>query len=59
LALSGAKKGDLSRFVDRAVRKAVFWETVDQIKDQNETFDPVLIEAKVNSPGNWSRENLS
>jgi len=27
LAHSGMKKGDLSKFVDRAVRQAVFWET--------------------------------
>jgi len=47
LALSGMKKGDLSRFVDRAVRQAVFWETVNQVKDQSEAFDASLIEAEV------------
>ncbi|MDE0680524.1 MAG: hypothetical protein OXI11_09985 [Gammaproteobacteria bacterium] len=29
LARAGGKKGDLSRFVDRAVRQAIFWETLE------------------------------
>jgi hypothetical protein len=48
LALSGMKKRDLSRFVHRAVRQAVSWETVNQFKDQSEAFDASLIEAEVN-----------
>ena len=35
LARTGGKKGDLSRFVDRAVRQAVFWETVESIWKRN------------------------
>ena len=35
LARSGGKKGDLSRFVDEAVRRRVFDLTVEQIKDRN------------------------
>ena len=35
LARTGGKKGDLSRFVDRAVRQAVFWETVESIWRRN------------------------
>lgn len=35
LARTGGKKGDLSRFVDRAVRQAVFWETVESIWQRN------------------------
>ena len=35
LARTGGKKGDLSRFVDRAVRQAVFWETVEFIWERN------------------------
>ena len=31
----GGKKGDLSRFVDRAVRQAVFWETVESVWERN------------------------
>ena len=35
LARTGGKKGDLSRFVDRAVRQAVFWETLESVWDRN------------------------
>ncbi|MDE2832645.1 MAG: hypothetical protein OXN20_21210 [Gemmatimonadota bacterium] len=35
LARTGGKKGDLSRFVDRAVRQAIFWETVETIWERN------------------------
>lgn len=35
LARTGGKRGDLSRFVDRVVRQAIFWETVDSIWERN------------------------
>ena len=35
LARTGGRKGDLSRFVDRAVRQAIFWETVESIWERN------------------------
>ena len=35
LARTGGKKGDLSRFVGRAVRQAIFWETVESIWERN------------------------
>ena len=35
LARTAGKKGDLSRFVDRAVRQAIFWETVETIRERN------------------------
>ena len=35
LARTGGKKGDLSRFVDRAVRKAIFWETVESVWERS------------------------
>lgn len=35
LARTGGKKGDLSRFVDCAVRQAVFWETVESVWQRN------------------------
>ena len=39
MARTGGKKGDLSRFVDDAVRRRLFDLTVDQIKDRNAQFD--------------------
>lgn len=38
LARTGGKKGDLSRFVDRAVRQAVFWETVESVWQRNQSL---------------------
>lgn len=40
LARIGGKKGDLSLFVDRAVRQAVFWETVETVWDGNQGLSP-------------------
>jgi hypothetical protein len=42
LARMGGKKGDLSLFVDRAVRQAVFWETLDSVWARNEDLSPEL-----------------
>ncbi|MBS3809871.1 MAG: methionine repressor-like protein [Desulfobacterales bacterium] len=39
LARTGGKKGDLSRFVDQAVRKRVFDLTVSEIKGRNAQYD--------------------
>ena len=39
LARTGGKKGDLSRFVDEAVRRRVLDLTVRQIKDRNAQQD--------------------
>ena len=39
LARTGGKKGDLSRFVDEAVRRRVLDLTVRQVKDRNDRYD--------------------
>ena len=39
LARNGGKKGDLSRFVDEAVRRRVLDLTVSQVKDRNARYD--------------------
>ena len=39
LARTGGKKGDLSRFVDEAVRRHVLDLTVREIKDRNARYD--------------------
>ena len=39
LARNGGKKGDLSRFVDDAVRRRVFDLTVSQVKQRNAGSD--------------------
>lgn len=40
LARIGGKKGDLSLFVDRAVRQAVFWETLETGWKRNDALSP-------------------
>ena len=39
LARTGGKKGDLSRFVDEAVRRRVLDLTAREIKDRNSRYD--------------------
>lgn len=39
LARNGGKKGDLSRFVDEAVRRLVLELTVSRVKDRNARYD--------------------
>jgi len=39
LARTGGRKGDLSRFVDDAVRRRLFDLTVREIKDRNARYD--------------------
>lgn len=59
LAMRGAKKGDLSKFVDRAVRQALFRETVETLKERNADTPPELIEAAIEEAITWSRETGS
>ncbi len=43
LARNGGRKGDLSRFVDDAVRRRVLDLTVRQVKERNARFDQTEI----------------
>ncbi|MYF00249.1 MAG: hypothetical protein F4234_08780 [Gammaproteobacteria bacterium] len=45
LARTGGKKGDLSRFVDRAVRQAIFWETLESVWERNKGLSPTEAQA--------------
>lgn len=44
LARNGLKKGDLSRFVDSAVRREVFALVVQDVKARNADADPAELE---------------
>ena len=59
LARRGLKKGDLSNFVDKALRRAVFWETVDAVKERNRDVDPAEIEDAVERAVNEARADRS
>lgn len=47
LGAQGMKKGDLSKFVEQAVRWRVFHQTVQDIKARNADADPDEIQALV------------
>jgi hypothetical protein len=43
----GMKRSELSRFVEQAVLRQVFQQTVDDIHVQNSHSDPVEVEAEI------------
>jgi hypothetical protein len=47
LARTGLKKGDLSKFVDKAVRRQVFALVVREIKERNADADPDSLETLI------------
>lgn len=47
LASRGMKKGDLSKFIEQAVRAQVFHRTVEDIKSRNAGNDPHELQALV------------
>lgn len=40
VARNGGKKGDLSKFVTEAARKAALWSVVDEAREQTKDVDP-------------------
>ena len=44
LGAQGAKKGDLSKFIEEAVRWRVFHRTVQSIKEHNADTDPIELQ---------------
>ena len=47
LAQKGLKKGDLSKFIEEAVRWRVFQQTVEDVKARNANVSPEEIEAAI------------
>ncbi len=50
-------KGDLSRFIEDAVRDRVFKETANTIKEQNKQVMPGEIDSAVDEALAWARGN--
>ncbi|WP_045215758.1 ribbon-helix-helix domain-containing protein [Desulfonatronovibrio magnus] len=50
------RKGDLSRFIEGAVRERVFNETAQAVKEQNLEATPEEIESAVAEALDWSRK---
>ena len=55
LASRGGRKGDLSRFIEEAVRARVFDETAQMIKSDNRDFSGEEIERAVEEAIEWAR----
>lgn len=51
----GGRKGDLSRFIEEAVRQRVFAETARDIKTRNANFSAEQIDAAVAEALDWAR----
>jgi len=47
LAQRGMKKGDLSRFIEDAVRRRVFEQTVADVKSRHRDVDPATLEEDI------------
>lgn len=48
LAQRGTKKGDLSKFIEQAVQKEVFAQTVADVEARNTKISPKEIDAAIN-----------
>lgn len=59
LARTGGRKGDLSRFVDRAVRSEILRETVHQVWERNEDLSAEQAQALADEAVTWARANRS
>ena len=57
IASNGGKKGDLSKFVDKAVRQRIFHETVREIKKRNAGLDPQEAQRLADEAVAWARED--
>ncbi len=59
LGAQGAKKGDLSRFIEEAVRWHVFHRTVQDIKERNADTDPDELQRIIDGAVNEVRDERS
>ena len=55
----GSKKGDLSKFVEEAVKDKIFRETVNRVKARNAGYDQQEIIDKVEEAVDWARAHRS
>ena len=59
LGAQGAKKGDLSKFIEEAVRWHVFHRTVQDIKERNADTDPDELQRIIDGAVNEVRDERS
>ncbi|MBU2743146.1 MULTISPECIES: ribbon-helix-helix domain-containing protein [Acidithiobacillus] len=53
----GGRKGDLSRFIEQAVRSYIFERTVEEAKAANANVSEADLTAIVNEAVQWAREH--
>ncbi len=51
----GGRKGDLSKFVEEAVRKSIFLETAREAKEQNKDVPQEVIDQAIEEALAWAR----
>jgi hypothetical protein len=59
LGARGMKKGDLSRFVEEAVRWRVFDQTVQDVKQRNQGLPPEALEQAIDEAVRAVREEMA
>ena len=59
LGARGMKKGDLSRFVEDAVRWRVFDQTVQDVKQRNQDLPPEALEQAIDEAVRAVREEMA
>ena len=59
LGQKGAKKGDLSKFIEEAVLDKLFTETTKEVKQRNASYDQDDIMANINEAIEAVREDRS
>ena len=52
----GGRKGDLSRFIEEAVRASIFERTVDQIKASNANIDETELTSMIDEALEWAHK---
>jgi|GEM_PF-4516689 len=55
----GAKKGDISKLANDAVRREILRQTVLELQDKNSDFSDKQASALANESVNWSRARRS
>ena len=55
LADNGGRKGDLSKFVEQAVRERIFLDTLKEAREQNKDVPQEVIDSTIEEALAWAR----
>jgi len=59
LSQGGGKKGDLSKFIEQAVRSYIFRTSVDEVKKSFSDMPEEELEALIDEAVQWARKDTS